>query len=211
MIRADLHAHSKYSEHPSEWFLQRLGAQESYVEPEFIYKTAKSRGMDLVTITDHNRIEGSIILQHLHPDDTFTGVESTVYFPEDDCKVHILVYGLTERQFDDIQKIRTDIYEMRDFLRQENLAHAVAHATYAVNGKISIEHLEKLILLFDVFEGINGGREDIHNTVWLKTLSSLTPEHIARLYERYRIEPFSDTPWIKGFTGGGDDHAGLFY
>jgi hypothetical protein len=210
MIRADLHTHSKYSEHPSEWFLQRLGAQESYVEPEFIYKTAKSRGMDLVTITDHNRIEGSIILQRLHPEDTFTGVESTVYFPEDDCKVHILVYGLTESQFNDIQKIRTDIYQMRDFLRQENLAHAVAHATYSVNGKISMEHLEKLMLLFDVFEGINGGREEMHNTVWLKTLSSLTPEHIARLYERYRIEPFSDTPWIKGFTGGSDDHAGLF-
>ncbi|OGP82013.1 MAG: hypothetical protein A2Z08_09245 [Deltaproteobacteria bacterium RBG_16_54_11] len=210
MIRADLHAHSKYSEHPSEWFLQRLGAQESYVEPEFIYRTAKARNMDLVTITDHNRIDGSIILQGLHPEDTFTGVESTVYFPEDGCKVHILVYGLSEDQFSCIQKIRTDIYEMRAFLKQEDLAHAVAHATYAVNGKISIEHLEKLILLFDVFEGINGGREEIHNTVWLKTLSSLTPEHIARLYERYRIEPFSDTPWIKGFTGGSDDHAGLF-
>jgi glycosyltransferase involved in cell wall biosynthesis len=210
MIRVDLHAHSKYSEHPSEWFLQRLGAQESYVEPEFIYKTAKSRGMDLVTITDHNMIEGSIILQGMHPEDAFTGVESTVYFPEDECKVHILVYGLSESQFNDIQKIRTDIYEMRDFLRQENLAHAVAHATYSVNGKISIEHLEKLILLFDVFEGLNGGREDIHNTIWFKTLSSLTPDHIARLYERYRIEPFSDTPWIKGFTGGSDDHAGLF-
>jgi glycosyltransferase involved in cell wall biosynthesis len=210
MIRADLHAHSKYSEHPSEWFLQRLGAQESYVEPEFIYKTAKSRGMDLVTITDHNMIEGSIILHGLHPEDTITGVESTAYFPEDECKVHILVYGLSEDQFNDIQKIRRDIYQLRDFLRQENLAHAVAHATYSVNGKITIEHLEKLILLFDVFEGLNGGREDIHNTIWFKTLSSLTPDHIGRLYERYRIEPFSDTPWIKGFTGGSDDHAGLF-
>jgi glycosyltransferase involved in cell wall biosynthesis len=210
MIRADLHTHSQYSEHPSEWFLQRLGAQESYVEPEFIYKAAKSRGMDLVTITDHNRIEGSVILNELYPEDTFTGVESTVYFPEDDCKVHILMYGLAERQYNDIQKIRTDIYEMRDFLRQENLAHSVAHATYSVNGKISIEHLEKLILLFDVFEGINGGREKIHNAVWMKTLSSLTPEHIDRLYEQYKIEPFSDTPWIKGLTGGSDDHAGLF-
>jgi glycosyltransferase involved in cell wall biosynthesis len=210
MIRADLHTHSKYSEHPSEWFLQRLGAKESYVEPEFIYRTAKARGMDLVTITDHNMIEGSILLNELHPEDTFTGVESTVYFPEDECKVHILVYGLTESQFNDIQKIRTDIYEMRDFLRQENLAHAVAHATYSVNGKISIDHLEKLMLLFDVFEGINGGREKIHNNVWMKILSSLKPEHIARLYDRYRIEPFSDTPWIKGFTGGSDDHAGLF-
>lgn len=210
MIRADLHNHSKYSEHPSEWFLQRLGAQESYVEPEFIYKTAKERGMDLVTITDHNMIEGSVILNELYPQDTFTGVESTVYFPEDECKIHLLVYGLTERQYSDIQKIRTDIYEMRDFLREENLAHAVAHATYSVNGKISIEHLEKLILLFDVFEGINGGREKMHNAVWMKTLSALTPAHIERLHEQYKIEPFSDTPWIKGFTGGSDDHAGLF-
>lgn len=210
MIRADLHAHSKYSEHPSEWFLQRLGAQESYVEPEFIYRTAKARNMDLVTITDHNRIEGSILLKDLHPEDTFTGVESTVYFPEDGCKVHILVYGLNEVQFSCIQKIRTDIYQIRDFLRQESLAHSVAHATYFVNGKLSIEHLEKLILLFDVFEGTNGGRDKIHNTVWLKTLSSLTPGHIDRLYDRYGIEPFSDTPWIKGFTGGSDDHAGLF-
>ena len=211
MIRADLHNHSKYSEHPSEWFLQRLGAKESYVEPEFIYKTAKNQGMDLVTITDHNRIEGSVILNGLYPEDTFTGVESTVYFPEDDCKVHILVYGLTERQYSDIQKIRTDIYELRAFLKQENLAHAVAHATYSVNNsKLSIEHLEKLILLFDVFEGINGGREKIHNSVWMKTLSALTPEHLDRLYEQYKIEPFSDTPWIKGLTGGSDDHAGLF-
>jgi glycosyltransferase involved in cell wall biosynthesis/predicted metal-dependent phosphoesterase TrpH len=210
MIRADLHAHSKYSEHPSEWFLQRLGAQESYVEPEFIYRCAKERGMDLVTITDHNMIEGSMLLHALHPEDTLTGVESTVYFPEDDCKVHILVYGLTESQFSVIQRIRTDIYQMRDFLRQENLTHSVAHATYSVNGMISIEHLEKLILLFDVFEGINGGREDIHNTIWLKTLSSLTPKHIDELYEKYKIEPFSNTPWIKGFTGGSDDHAGLF-
>jgi glycosyltransferase involved in cell wall biosynthesis len=210
MIKVDLHAHSKYSEHPSEWFLQRLGAQESYVEPEFIYRAAKARGMDLVTITDHNMIEGSMLLNESHPEDTFTGVESTVYFPEDGCKVHILVYGLSGNQFSEIQKIRTDIYEMRDFLRREKLAYSVAHATYSVNGQLSIEHLEKLILLFDVFEGINGGREKIHNNVWLKTLSSLTPDHIGRLYDRYRIEPISDTPWIKGLTGGSDDHAGLF-
>jgi glycosyltransferase involved in cell wall biosynthesis len=32
MAKADLHLHSKYSNHPSEWFLQRLGASESYTE-----------------------------------------------------------------------------------------------------------------------------------------------------------------------------------
>ena len=49
MKKADLHLHSKYSNRPSEWFLQKLGAAESYSEPETIYKEAKSRGMDFVT------------------------------------------------------------------------------------------------------------------------------------------------------------------
>ena len=50
MAQIDLHVHSKYSNHPSEWFLQRLGASESYTEPETIYKLARQRGMDFVTI-----------------------------------------------------------------------------------------------------------------------------------------------------------------
>jgi len=63
MTKADLHIHSKYSNHPAEWFLQRLGASESYTEPEFIYQLAKERGMDFVTVTDHNRIDASLILK----------------------------------------------------------------------------------------------------------------------------------------------------
>ena len=38
----------------------------------------------------------------------------------------------------------------------------------------------------------------------------LTPEHIEMMVERHGIDPISPTPWIKGFTGGSDDHAGLF-
>ncbi len=210
LIKADLHLHSKFSEHPSEWFLQRLGAQESYVEPDYIYQIAKEQGMSFVTITDHNRIEGALYLTDKYPEDTFTGVEVTTYFPEDNCKTHVLVYGLTEKQFEEIQNIRQDIYEFRDYLKEAQLAHSVAHATYSINGKLTIEHLEKLILLFDVFEGINGGRDRVHNRTLRKVLSNLAPVHIEELYSKYCIKPFSDTPWVKNFTGGSDDHAGLF-
>lgn len=41
MAKADHHVHSKFSNHPSEWFLQRIGASESYTDPEFINRTAK--------------------------------------------------------------------------------------------------------------------------------------------------------------------------
>ncbi|HOJ65057.1 MAG TPA: hypothetical protein PLE45_11640 [Spirochaetota bacterium] len=56
-IKVDLHVHSKYSEHPSQWLLQRLGTKESYTEPIQIYELAKKNGMTYVTITDHNKFE----------------------------------------------------------------------------------------------------------------------------------------------------------
>lgn len=210
MKKADLHVHSRYSEHPSEWFLQRVGAAESYTAPETVYAQAIAQGMDFVTVTDHNCVAGALALQRAHPERVFTGVETTTYFPEDGCKIHILIYGLDEDQFRAIEERRSDIYRLRDYVRDAGLAHSVAHGTYSVNGRLSAAHLEKLILLFDVFEAQNGARDQIHNDGWTQLLRELTPGIIERLRRKHAIEPMSETPWIKGFTGGSDDHAGLF-
>ncbi|MGQ9673999.1 MAG: glycosyltransferase [Candidatus Aminicenantales bacterium] len=210
MSRVDMHVHSKYSNHPSEWFLQRLGASESYTEPEFIYRSAKEKGMDFVTVTDHNRADASLWLKERYPDDCFTGVESTAYFPEDGCKVHILIYGFNEDEFEEIQRFRKNIYDLCDYLKEKRLPHSLAHATYSVNKHLSVAHIEKLLLLFDVFEGINGGRNSLHNETWMSILTNLNPETLDDLRRKHRIEPVSDTSWVKGITGGSDDHAGLF-
>ena len=210
MAQVDLHVHSKYSNHPSEWFLQRLGASESYTEPETIYKLARKRGMDFVTVTDHNRIKASMELVKKHPKHCFTGVESTAYFPEDNCKVHILIYGLDREQFTKIQKKRLNIYNLREYLKKQDLACVVAHATYSVNGKLTLDHLEKLILLFNHFEGRNGSRSTLHNDVLSRVLMGLTKEDIERLQQKHQIAPWGPTPWEKSLTGGSDDHAGFF-
>lgn len=210
MTRVDMHVHSRYSARPSEWFLQRLGARESYTDPELIYAEARRQGMDFVTVTDHNEIAASVMLRELHPDTVFTGLEATTYFPENGCKVHVLVYGLSERQFAEINTLRTDIYQLRDYLREQELAHAVAHATYSINGCLSADMIEKLILLFDCFEGINGSRGRRGNQTLMDVLAALTPERIEDLTRRHGIAPFSLTPWIKGIIGGTDDHSGLF-
>ncbi len=210
MANIDLHIHSKFSERPSEWFLQRIGAQESYTEPKDIYELAQKNNMQFVTITDHNSIEGALELKKKYPDECFVSVESTVYFPEDHCKIHLLIYGIDQEIFDRIQELRTDIYRIRDFIREEKLAYSVAHATYAVNRKLTVTHFEKLVLLFDTFEIINGSRSKKNNDPLYKILKSLTKEKIEELRKKHNIEPISDTPWIKGFTGGSDDHAGLF-
>lgn len=210
MAKVDMHVHSKFSSRPSEWFLQKLGAAESYTDPLEIYSKLDKKGMDFITITDHNKIEGALSLKKLYPDKVIVGLEATTYFPENGCKVHILIYGLNIEQYDMIQKIRNNIYQLREYLQNENLTHAVAHATFAVNKKLTIEVLEKLILLFDIFEGINGGRSKLNNEVWMDVLKNLSPEIISKLEKTHNIRPINEYSWQKGITGGSDDHAGLF-
>ncbi|HPV14256.1 MAG TPA: glycosyltransferase [Candidatus Cloacimonadota bacterium] len=210
MLKADLHCHSIYSEHPAEWFLQKLGARESYTDPFYIYDRAIKKGMDMVCITDHNKIDGALLLKEKHPSQVIVGVESTAYFPEDGCKIHILIYDLNEKQFETINLIRKDIYELRAYLLETGLTHSVAHASYSVNGKLKRQHLEKLILMFDIFESVNGGRNVLSNLGWKHILDNLDENLIATLYQKHRIQPASDAPWIKGYTGGSDDHAGIF-
>lgn len=209
MKKADLHVHSRFSAHPSEWFLQRLGTRESYTTTDTLFSIARARGMDFVTITDHNQIEGVLQLQNRYPDIVFTGVESTAYFPEDGCKVHILIYGLTAAQFAEIERIRTDIYCLRDYLKSQKLPHSVAHATFSVNKKLTVDHVYKLLLLFDYFETVNGARTKRANNDFFNILINLLPVHFEDLRKKYQIEPFSNDPWRKGFTGGSDDHSGL--
>jgi glycosyltransferase involved in cell wall biosynthesis len=210
MGRADLHVHSKASKRPSEWFLQKVGAKESYTDIDTLYSTAKAAGMDFVTITDHNTIEGALELVEKYPEDTFISVETTTYFPEKNCKIHILIFDITKERFEQIQAVRHDIYRLRDLIRTHDLAYSVAHGFYSINKRLTVEVLEKLMLLFDVFEGLNGARNRYYNETWQDILRSLTPEKIQMLKAKYRIAPMGDDPWIKGFTGGSDDHAGLF-
>lgn len=210
MATADLHVHSRYSDHPSEWFLQRLGARECYSDPEEVYRAAKAKGMTFVTLTDHNCITGALQLVAAHPDDTFVSVEVTAYFPEDGCKVHILVFGLDEEQFQQIEALRRNIYDLSLYLHEERLAHSVAHATYAVNGRLTVEHIERLLLLFDCFEVINGTRPRSNNEAVTQVLAALDELRLSALESVYGIEPVVDDPWRKSVTAGSDDHAGIF-
>ena len=156
MARADLHVHSKYSDRPSEWFLRRIGAPECFSEPEDIYRLCRARGMDFVTISDHNRLDGSLAIAHLPG--TFLSAELTTYFPEDGCKEHCLVFGVTEDEFRDLQLARKNIYELRDYMREHQILHSISHPLFRVNDILTVEHVEKLILMFDTFERINGTR-----------------------------------------------------
>src|SRR3990172_60481 len=65
-LKADLHVHSYHSGYSTS--LRLFRSRDSYSDPEEIYRLAKARGMDLVTITDHDSIDGCLELLDRHPD-----------------------------------------------------------------------------------------------------------------------------------------------
>ncbi len=206
--RADLHVHSRYSDRPSEWVLRRIGAPECFIDPQQVYQRAIAAGMNYVTISDHNKIDGALEIAHLP--NTFISDEITTYFPENGAKMHILAIGITESQFRDIQQLRENIYELREYFLKENIIYSVAHPLFLVNDRLTLDQFEKLLVMFNRFERINGTRDPRAGQVVEAILNMLTPEMIAQLADKHSIEPVGPTPHKKLLTGGSDDHSGLY-
>lgn len=206
VTKADLHVHSKYSKRPSQWVLQKIGCSESYTEPMQIYRTLREKGMDLITITDHNTLEGSLEIAHLPG--TFVSEEITAYFPEDRCKVHVLAYDITEAQHRDIQKYRDNVFDLAQYLQDAGICHVLAHPLFSVNDKLTKDHFEQLLLLFKNFE-INGARDERLNSNLRAILEMLEPEDIRRLEDKHGRRALHPEAWRKNLTGGSDDHSSL--
>src|ERR1043166_102035 len=176
MSLCDLHIHSRFSARSEEWLFRRFDFPDSYSDPRDLYRLVRERGMDFVTITDHDTIEGN--LQILDLEHTFISEEVTTYFPHDPCKIHLLVWGITEAQHAEIVTLRENIFELQTYLQKGGITHSVAPPLYNINGKLEVSHLEKLILLFKHFESINGLRDSLLSILTRELLSSLTPQKI---------------------------------
>src|SRR5437016_14479244 len=88
--RIDLHCHSDASNRAAEVVLNAIHCPECYSSPAEVYAQAKRRGMDFITITDHDTTDGASLLS---TNDCFVSEELTCWFPEDRCKMHVLVFG----------------------------------------------------------------------------------------------------------------------
>ncbi|MGC1323101.1 MAG: glycosyltransferase [Candidatus Udaeobacter sp.] len=208
MSRCDLHIHSRHSARSEEWLFRRFDFPDSYSDPKQLYEQLRKRGMDYVTVTDHDSIDGCLEIAHLPR--TFISEQVTTYFPHDGCKLHILAWGISEQQHRDIESVRENIFDLQRYLQSAQIAHAVAHPLYSVNGKLEATHLEQLILLFKHFEGINGLRDALLSDLAQILFKQLTPEKIDMLANRHRLAPTHAEPWSKILVGGSDDHGGQF-
>ncbi|HVZ73810.1 MAG TPA: glycosyltransferase [Polyangia bacterium] len=207
-VRIDLHVHSSHSDRPYSWFLRSAQSAECYTTPRSVYDTAKARGMNLVTLCDHDTIDGALELRAL-ADDTFISEEVSARFPEDGCVVHTIAIDITESQHRDIQSLRSNIYELVSYLHRAGVEFFLCHPLSQVNHRLHADHLERCLLMFHNLELRNGTRDAAHEEALRRILAGLTPETMARYAERHPRTPFLNRDGLYGLVGGSDDHAGL--
>lgn len=209
IFRMDMHCHSRASSRPVTPWLGALNVPESYSPPERVYEQARARGMDFVTLTDHDSIEGAMELVRRGFDGVVVGEEVTVHFPEDRCRIHVLVWGITPEQHAEIGDLglRDDVYHFADWLMTNNLAHALAHPVYVQNGRLGISHLDRCVLLFKAWETLNGAHASTHRAAVESYLATLTPAKVQEIQRRFGRRSLWMRPWQKAVTAGSDDHA----
>jgi glycosyltransferase involved in cell wall biosynthesis/predicted metal-dependent phosphoesterase TrpH len=177
--------------HSSASGLSKLGVQRSLALPECatapteVYELAKRRGMDFVTITDHDTIDGVMTIAHLP--DTFISEELTVAFKGEPQAVHVLCYGITPDDHEWLQAHNDDVEACAEYLSEHEITAALAHPFYAVQAPLTARHRRRLAELFPIWETRNGSRAKELNLP-------------AFVY----IETHGGTA-----IGGSDDHAGI--
>ncbi len=165
LLKADLHCHSYFSGKTNH--VKLLEPMDSYSSPETLYRLAKQRGMDLVTITDHDSIEGCLDLLNRDPDkarDFIVGEEVTVQLPDLESKIHVAVYDITEAQHREITRLKSSFPEVMGYLKSQNILHALNHVLFGFpKPQYGSRYLDKMLESFDIFEGWNGAVSSLQN------------------------------------------------
>ncbi|MBA3860521.1 MAG: glycosyltransferase, partial [Solirubrobacterales bacterium] len=155
--RVDLHVHSTASQLSKLGVQRALGLPECATPPEEVYALAKRRGMDFVTITDHDTIDGALELTDRY-DDAFVSVELTCAFRAEPQHVHVLCWGIDPDQFARLRERSGDVEAVAEELGEQDIACALAHPFYAVEAPLLPRHRRRLARLFPVWETRNGSR-----------------------------------------------------
>ena len=183
--RVDMHCHSTASQLSRLGVQRSLGLPECATPPEEVYELAKRRGMDFVTITDHDTIDGCLELAD-RPD-CFVSEELTARFAGEPQAVHVLCYGITPGDHEWLQAHAGDVEACAAYLAENEIASALAHPFYNVDAPLTPRHRRRLAELFPIWEVRNGSRAAELNMP-------------AAIY----IETHGGTG-----IGGSDDHAGV--
>ena len=151
-MKCDLHVHTHHSGMCTVPVMKRI-CRESYNEPLEVYETLKRRGMDLVTVTDHDSIDAVEPLRH-HPD--FFLSEEVSCSTEHGTHLHMGVYGIEERDHVELQRRRDDLPRLIAYLNQRRLLFSINHVFSGLTGRRTEADFEDFAEQFPAVETLNG-------------------------------------------------------
>ncbi len=213
-LRMDVHCHDYNSDVPDELWGRILGLPETWLKTKDLVKCLKKNHADVITVTNHNNARScwELIKQG---QDVLVAAEFTCFFPEDNLFVHVLTYGFTPKQEQVLNDKRSNIYDFLFYANRHEIPVILPHPLYLYtrNDKINLSLFEKLAVLFQRFEVLNGQRDQWQSVLTLNWLQSLTPEKIEAYAKKHELDPADfgvDPHQPKVLTGGSDDHMGIF-
>jgi len=177
-VKADLHVHSYHSGYNHD--LPFLRSRDCYSLPEDVYRTAKARGMDFVTITDHDSIDGCLEFLGRHPDadDFIIGEEISCWLPagrvsggasgggpRDRIEVHLGAYGMTERAHREIQPLRGNALDVIAYLHEARIFFALNHLFHFYREQMPLAAYLTLLDRVPALETRNGAMLPAHNAL----------------------------------------------
>ncbi len=142
----------------------------------------KRRGMDLVTVTDHDSIDAAEHLRH-YPD-FFLSEEVTCTTPSG-TEIHVGVYGIEERHHIELQRKRDDVPALAAYLQEQKILFSINHVFSSLTGRRTQLDFEMFEDLFPAMETRNGHIPAINNQA-----ATQLAEH-----------------WQKAAVGGSDAHT----
>lgn len=191
-MKLDSHVHSTHSGKASVFPFNHF-MRESYNSPASVHATARRRGMDLVTVTDHDQISGALALldddSRLAPDErdrVIVGCEVTAEWPDINLCVHLNVLDITEAQHREIDRLRGDVRQLMPYLHHQGIYTSLNHVASGINGPLTAAHLAGVLPWVQGLEVINGTRQPSQNRTAM-CLAAATVKHTL---------------------GGGDSHTG---
>ncbi|MDR1830082.1 MAG: glycosyltransferase [Candidatus Fibromonas sp.] len=212
-IKIDLHCHDRNSDVPDELIGRILNVPETWLPSERLIEVLKKNGCNTFTITNHNNGRSCYTLQDRGLD-VLTAAEFSCMVPDFGIGIHVLAYGFTPEQEVKLEKLRRNIYRFQEYARAENIPTTWAHPLYHYAAKKNPpqEFFNKMLLVFERFEMLNGQRDSWQNLLVKEWLEQITPENIDKYAKAFDTDPknFCADPYHKAMTGGSDCHSGLF-
>jgi hypothetical protein len=212
-LKADLHCHDFNSDVPDELIGRILNIPETWLPSETLMHRLHRNACTVFTVTNHNNARSCYALQD-KGFDLLVAAEFSCRVPDFEIGIHVLAYGFTPEQEAKLEKLRKNLYHFLEYAHLQRIPTIWAHPLYHYSGKTvpGAAFFNKMLLVFERFEVINGQRDTWQNMLVREWLESVSSHDIDRYAREFNIDPlqYSSDPYRKSFSGGSDCHMGLF-